>query len=468
MKFSMSITKGLGNQKHNNRTQKETTKNVNHDLTFLNVTLLDENIRSVYNELFSSSVEKYNAKQTRDDRKINDYYSKIAGSKKEKTFHELVVSIGNIDNAIRGDIANEIYTEFLKRFINTNPQMRVFGAYIHHDEIGTVHMHLDYIPFSIGNKRGMEKRIGNNRAIEQMGYRNWADWKDRQFETLEKICQGHGIERVSMDNHSRHMSVESYKKEQRMIENLQNSLEHTLKTQNLPVIEQIEPHVNIITKKKTVPYDEYLALLEHDKEQNDKISTLEKQTTLQKAQISSLTNEKEKYKQDYLNTRKKAYIEENRRLEARVERLENINDRLSYKSGIQEKRLKETEKARDVLKKELHEARKENERLKISIYRMKDILEDMEYVLNRIISVPANFLTNMYDRISKIRERVNRLYPIGEVKNIEDRKQVARQRQIYNTEIDDLIYVTREEIKEYRAKEQERKIEHQQDRGMSR
>lgn len=67
-----------------------------------------------------------------------------------------------------------------------------------------------------------------------------------------------------------------------MIENLQNSLEHTLKTQNLPVIEQIEPHVNIITKKKTVPYDEYLALLEHDKEQNDKISTLEKQTTLQK------------------------------------------------------------------------------------------------------------------------------------------------------------------------------------------
>ena len=34
MEFSMSITKGLGNQKHNNQTQKETTKNVNHDLTF--------------------------------------------------------------------------------------------------------------------------------------------------------------------------------------------------------------------------------------------------------------------------------------------------------------------------------------------------------------------------------------------------------------------------------------------------
>jgi len=468
MKFSMSITKGLGNQKHNNRTQKETTKNVNHDLTFLNVTLLDENIRYVYHELFDPSLEKYNAKQKRSDRKIKDYYSKIANSKQEKLFYELVVSIGNIDNAIRGDIANEIYTEFLKRFSDNNPQMRVFGAYIHHDEIGTVHMHLDYVPFSVGNKRGLETRVSNDKAIEQMGYRNWTDWKDRQFETLEKICHGHGIERVSMDNHSRHMSVESYKKEQRMIENLQNSLEHTLKTQNLPVTEQIEPHVNRITKKKTVPYNEYLALLEHDKEQSNIINTLEKRITLQKAQICSLTNEKEKYKQDYLNIKKKAYIEENRRLEVRVERLENINDSLSYKSDIQEERLKETEKDRDVLKKELHEARKENERLKISIYRIKDILEDMEYVLNRIISVPENILTRMYERISGIRERVSKLYPTREEKNIEDRKQAVRQKQMYNSEIDELLYETREEVKAYQIKEREKNIARQQERGMSR
>ena len=175
MEFSMSITKGLGNQKHNNRTQKETTKNVNHDLTFLNVTMLDEDIRSIYHMLFDSSLKKYNAKQKRNDRKIKDYYSKIANSKQEKLFHELVVSIGNISNAIRGDISNEIYTEFLKKFIDSNPQMKVFGAYIHHDEIGTVHMHLDYVPFSIVNKRGLEIRVSNDKAIEQTGYRNWAD-----------------------------------------------------------------------------------------------------------------------------------------------------------------------------------------------------------------------------------------------------------------------------------------------------
>ena len=128
--------------------------------------------------------------------------------------------------------------------------MRVFGAYIHHDEIGTVHMHLDYVPFSVDNKRGLETRVSNDKAIEQMGYRNWTDWKDRQFETLEKICHEHNIERVNMNNHSRHISVESYKKEQRMIESLQNDLEHTLKSQDLPVVEPIKPRVNRITKKE--------------------------------------------------------------------------------------------------------------------------------------------------------------------------------------------------------------------------
>ena len=346
--------------------------------------------------------------------------------------------------------------------------MRVFGAYIHHDEIGTVHMHLDYVPFSVDNKRGLETRVSNDKAIEQMGYRNWTDWKDRQFETLEKICHEHNIERVNMNNHSRHISVESYKKEQRMIENLQNDLEHTLKSQDLPVDEPIKPRVNRITKKKTVPYDEYLALLEHNREQSDKINTLEKQIALQKAQICSLTDEKEKYKQIYLNTRKKSYIEENGRLEAYLERLENTNNSLSYKSSAQEEKLKEAEKDRDVLKKELHEVRKENERLKISICRIKDILEDMEYILNRIISVPENILTRMYERISGIRERVSRLYPTREVKNIEDRKQAVRQKQMYNSEIDELLYETREEVKAYQTKEREKNIARQQERGMSR
>ena len=64
--------------------------------------------------------------------------------------------------------------------------MRVFGAYIHHDEIGTVHMHLDYVPFSVGNKRGLETRVSDDKAIERTGYRNWQNGKTDSSKHLKR------------------------------------------------------------------------------------------------------------------------------------------------------------------------------------------------------------------------------------------------------------------------------------------
>ncbi len=178
-KMSMSITKGRGNQKHNTRTQTAKPQNVDFSRTEENITVIDENIKDTYHELFDSALEKYNAKQKRKDRKIKDYYSHIANSKKEKLFHELVVQIGQKDSRPDQKQTNGIYEDFVNEFIIANPQMKVIGAYIHNDE-ATPHLHLDYIPYTKGNKRGLETKISNDGAIRQMGYRNWEEWKERR------------------------------------------------------------------------------------------------------------------------------------------------------------------------------------------------------------------------------------------------------------------------------------------------
>ena len=56
------------------------------------------NIKKVYHELFDDALERYNAKQKRSDRKIDDYYEKIRQSKQEKLFHEVILQIGNKDD----------------------------------------------------------------------------------------------------------------------------------------------------------------------------------------------------------------------------------------------------------------------------------------------------------------------------------------------------------------------------------
>ena len=83
--------------------------------------------------MFDEALERYNAKQTRSDRKIADYYEKIRASKQEKLFHEVIFQIGNKDDmnarSQNGELAKEILDEYMKEFQISEDQL-----YLHDDE----------------------------------------------------------------------------------------------------------------------------------------------------------------------------------------------------------------------------------------------------------------------------------------------------------------------------------------------
>ena len=87
---------GKGSLNHNSRAFY--APNVDPSRSHLNVEFCKEDIRTVYYELFDAAQQRYNAKQTRSDRRIADYYTKISSSKQEKPFHEIVLQIGNKDD----------------------------------------------------------------------------------------------------------------------------------------------------------------------------------------------------------------------------------------------------------------------------------------------------------------------------------------------------------------------------------
>lgn len=108
MQRTISAMVGKGSVNHNSR--KFMAENVDPERSHLNIDYCNENIRAVYHELFDEALQKYNAKQTRNDRKIDDYYEKIRTSKQEKTFHELILQIGDKENmgaeSENGELAN--------------------------------------------------------------------------------------------------------------------------------------------------------------------------------------------------------------------------------------------------------------------------------------------------------------------------------------------------------------------------
>lgn len=223
MERTISIEVGKGSQAHNSRKFK--ASNVDAERTQNNVCYCNENIRRVYHELFDDAVRRYNDKQTRADRKIDDYYKKIRTGKQEKLFHEIVVQIGNKDDTnVQGEhceLAGKILDEYYSGFIERNPQLRVFSAHLHLDE-ETPHLHIDFVPFMTGSKRGLDTRVTLKQALAMQGFKGgsreeteWSQWVQSEKEVLADVMKRHGVEWLQLGKKREHLSVLDYKKEQR-------------------------------------------------------------------------------------------------------------------------------------------------------------------------------------------------------------------------------------------------------------
>ena len=223
MKRTISAMVGHGSVNHNSR--KFHAKNTDPERSHLNVTYCQENIKAVYHELFDEALERYNAKQTRADRRIENYYEKIRSGKQEKPFHEIILQVGNKDDmsadSDEGRLAAAVLDEYIRAFQERNPNLRVFSAHLHMDE-ATPHLHIDFVPFTTGSKRGLDTRVSLKQALAAQGFTGgtrgdteWSQWVRSEKEQLSAVMERHGIEWEDKGTHDKHLSVLDYKKEQR-------------------------------------------------------------------------------------------------------------------------------------------------------------------------------------------------------------------------------------------------------------
>ena len=223
MKRTISAMRGKGSLSHNSR--QFIAENVDSSRTPLNVEYRNEDIRAVYHELFDDALARYNEKQTRKDRIIDDYYEKIRTGKQEKLFEEIIIQIGNKDDmnatSENGQLAKQILDEYMQSFQQRNPTLRVFSAHLHMDE-ATPHLHIDFIPFTTGSKRGLETRVSLKKALEALGFTGGTkshtelnQWIESEKQALASIMARHDIEWEQKGTHEEHLSVLDYKKQER-------------------------------------------------------------------------------------------------------------------------------------------------------------------------------------------------------------------------------------------------------------
>ena len=240
IKRTISGMIGKGSLAHNRR--EFFAENVEPDRVQLNICYQNENLKEVYKELFDDAVGRYNIGK-RKDRQITNYYEKIRQGKQEKLFHEVIFQIGNREDmavgTAEGGQAVKVLDEYVKDFQKRNPTLRVFGCYLHQDE-ATPHLHIDFIPYVTGSKRGLDTRVSLKQALSSLGFKGGSrsetelnQWVQSEKQKLAMVMRENEIEWDQKGTHEPHLSVLDYKKKVREqeVEELtehKNLLEHDL------------------------------------------------------------------------------------------------------------------------------------------------------------------------------------------------------------------------------------------------
>ena len=431
---TLSITIGGGDIRHNNRLFKPS--NVDHSRTPDNITLIRENIQDAYHNLFNESVIKYNENQKRNDRKIKNYFDKIYRSKKEKPFYEFIAQVGNQGDQPDQKKCVEILEDFHKMMQNDYPNMAIFNSVIHVDE-STPHLHLDFIPVGEGYKKGLEKRVSMQKALQNLGFSNYADFRNELMQKFEEIAKKHEIERKrDVAIGERHLTIQDYRALQRMAEQKIEDLDKTRiprssarlmkkfnvvpvamfddiardntyrKTQNEALSSENDALRSQISKLKTKNnIDTYETVIENQKEQIERLEVV----------LKEKKEERNKYYNKWWETDKTA-----RKLEEELKLEKQSNKQLKELIQNNEKSVSEAQKTQD-----------ENKKLKAEVDRLKNKLDDQWSTNNstRMQNVDLKReIKNKTDEITTLKKEITVL----EAQNGDMRANTNRQERFVN------------------------------------
>lgn len=325
MKRTISFMTGKGSVNHNSR--KFHAKNTDPERSCLNVEYCNENVKDVYHELFDEALARYNEKQTRSDRRIDDYYEKIRSGKQEKPFHEIILQIGDKDNmgakTENGQLAAKVLDKYMWDFQRRNPTLRVFSAYLHMDE-ATPHLHIDFVPYTTGSKRGLDTRVSLKQALSALGFKGGTrretelnQWVAYEKEQLAAVMLEHGIEWEKKGTHEKHLSVLDFEKKERAKEVAELKQSISDGKERLSDIQ--------IQHRKAVQETEQIR--QEGEAIRQEVSELSETSDLLKEQAAALAEDKEKL------------LSDNEKLEKQQKRLQQKIEKIVQSKAVMERNI---------------------------------------------------------------------------------------------------------------------------------
>ena len=295
-----------------------------------------------------------------------------------------------------GLLTKRILTEFMDEFQARNPNLYVFSVHLHMDE-ETPHLHIDFVPYITGSKRGLDTRVSLKSALAAEGFAGGTrgatelnQWIASEKQELATVMERYGVEWLKKGTHEKHLSVLEFEKKERAKEVaeldsqkqeissvvLQLGEAVSVKKQELQNVtiekELAEEAIQKANEERTIAQQEKEVLLAGNQNLRMENTRLESRKDRLRMENHDL-----KQKQLQLQTDNEELEQRNEDLQYKNSKLKNVNDQLSADNHTLEQRNDSLKSDNQVLRQKYNDLQQNNVQLEKQQNELKSHIEQM-------------------------------------------------------------------------------------------
>lgn len=383
-----SKTKLAAVAKHNLRKYKSSDYSKDNIVIVYGTSNLIDDVKTVYHKEFDEALEEYNKKQTRPDRRIEDYFEHVAGKEQDMAV-EIIIQIGDKEFWKQYDDMKSYiklsYEIILGEFIKRLPGFVVANAVVHLDE-DSPHMHIVGVPVADGYKKGLSKQVSKRKVFTKEVLSRVL--QDELREVANKEVNDWFGEQIKAKSKGRNndLSVTEYKvaQESRKLEEIQqqNNEEQAKNTRLRSSNARISYQIATQEKK----HDRNIDMIAADEDRLERV----------RDNIDAAENEYAKYADmitDKKNRLEMLTSKENELVE-RTKIAENVYDMFRHGGD-------------DDVREKLIDVMYENQRLQEENKSLKELLEKAYEFMKQFVIDGVNLLEKFMESVGKVMERLS-------------------------------------------------------------
>ena len=374
--------------KHNLRKYKSSDYSKDNIVIVYGTSNLINDIKTVYHKEFDEALEEYNKKQTRPDRRIEDYFEHVAGKEQDMAV-EIIIQIGDREFWKQYDDMKSYiklsYQIMLDKLMKILPQFVVANAVIHLDE-DSPHMHIVGVPVADGYKKGLRKQVSKRKVFTKEVLSQVL--QDELMEVANKEVNDWFGEQIKEKSKGRNhdLTVAEYKvaQESRKLEEIQqqNNEEQARNTKLRSSNASISYQITTLEKS----HNRNIDMIAADEDRLEKVRDNIDAAEIEYAKYADMITDK-KNKLEMLTSKENELVE-------RTKIAENVYD--MFRQGSD-----------DDVREKLIDVMYENQKLQDENKSLKELLEKAYEFMKQFVIDGVNLLEKFLESVGKVMERLS-------------------------------------------------------------